>query len=55
MSSASAAKERFTGHGVSQILVGKETFSWLGLGRTGVRSLGGVLFRYNTGGNERVC
>lgn len=38
------AEARFIGHGISQILMGMERLFWLGLDRTGVRSLGGVLF-----------
>lgn len=44
-SSASVVEAKFIGHD-SQILVGRERFSWPRLDRVGVRSSRGVLFWY---------
>lgn len=44
MSSASTTRARFASHSISQILTGMEKLFWPGLNRTGVSSLGGVVF-----------
>lgn len=44
MSSALVVEARFIGHGINQVLAGRDEFFWPGLAHVGIRSLGGILF-----------